>query len=137
MADLETVLARYPGAVAFTFGDSADLNAEILALVRSGAKTKTCDASAAFAARGETLPAPGRTDNALDWQGRPVLALRTLSVERLRFCEMDSARVAPQGEFTDLDHWRRGYEAYLRRSGHFSPDVEMILETFECVEVFA
>ncbi|MDU8910539.1 ASCH domain-containing protein [Aestuariicoccus sp. MJ-SS9] len=130
-------LARHPGAVTFSFGDSAALNAEILALVRAGAKTVTCDAQAAFAARGEPLPVAGRVDIALDWAGAPQLALRTEAVEVIAFDAMTGDRIAAQGEFADLAAWRRGYEAYLRRSGHFAPDAPMVVETFAVVEDFA
>uniref|UniRef100_UPI003515BADA ASCH domain-containing protein n=1 Tax=Salipiger bermudensis TaxID=344736 RepID=UPI003515BADA len=83
------------------------------------------------------LPEVGRVDLALDWQGRPALALRTTEVLRLRFGEMSEATVAEQGEFADLADWRRGYEAYLTRSGRFARDVEMMFERFELVEDLA
>ncbi|EPX80447.1 ASCH domain-containing protein [Salipiger mucosus] len=133
---VEAALTRWPGAVTFRYGDSAALNAEILALVRSGAKTVSCDALAGFEARGEVLPEPGRVDIALDWTGRPACAVKTLAVEHLRFCDMDEDRVAPQGEFRDLAHWRQGYEAYLRRAGVFSPEAVMVVERFRVVEDF-
>ena len=133
---LAAVLARYPGAVSFRYGDSAALNAEILALVRAGTKTMTCDALGAFEARGEALPEAGRIDIALDWEGTPALAVETVRVERIRFDRMDEGRIPPQGEFRDLAHWRAGYEAYLTRAGHFAPDVLMVVETFRVVEDF-
>ena len=133
----EAVAARYPGAVRFTFGDSAALNAEILALVRAGRKTVTCGELAAFEARGEPLTEPGRVDVALDWAGRPALALRTVAVEQIPFDQMTEDRVADQGEFRDLAHWRAGYEAYLRRAGHFAPDALMVVERFEVVQDLA
>ncbi len=130
------IAARYPGAVPFRYGDSAALNGEILALVRAGRKTVTCDALPAFQARGEPLPEPGRIDIALDWQGKPALAVETLKVESIPFDQVDAARIPPQGEFRDLDHWRQGYRAYLTRAGHFAPDVVMLVETFRVVEDF-
>ncbi len=134
---VEQALARHPGAQTFTSGDSPELNAEILGLIRAGRKTMGCDARPAFEARGEAMPEPGRVDIALDWSGAPALALRTAKVEVIRFCDMNEARIPPQGEFRDLAHWRAGYQAYLTRSGHFAPDVEMVVETFEVVEDFA
>lgn len=129
-------LARYPGAVSFRYGDSAALNAEILALVRAGEKTITCDAVANFAQRGEPHPEPGRVDVALDWAGRPALAVRTVAVDLIPFDEMPEALIAGQGEFRDLAHWRKGYESYLTRAGLFAPDVMMLVEHFEVVEDF-
>lgn len=134
---LEQALARYPSAISFTYGDSAELNARILELVRAGRKTVTCDAWEAFAARAEPLPEQGRTDIALDLAGVPQLAVRTVAVEKIRFCDMDESRIPPQGEFRDLAHWQVGYEAYLRRAGLFRLDVPMLIETFEVVEDFS
>ena len=128
---------RYPGAETFRFGDSEALNARILALVVAGKKTVSCDALAAFEARGEALPKPGRTDIALDWTGRPVAAIRTVETQIIPFDEMPEALIAPQGEFRDLADWKAGYGAYLRRAGHFAPDAPMLVERFKVVEVFA
>ena len=133
---LDAARACHPGARTFRFGDGPALNAEILALVRSGAKTESCDAAAAFARRGEPLPSPGRTDIALTGDGAPACAIRTIAVDRMPFDAMTEDRVAAQGEFRDLAHWRAGYTAYLRRAGLFAPDLEMVVETFELVETF-
>jgi uncharacterized protein YhfF len=138
MTDLPADIAtRYPGAVTFRFGDNARLNAHVLDLVRSGQKTVTCSALASFAASEPPLPEPGRIDIALDWDGHPVLAIQTVTVEIIPFDQMDAARVPAQGEFRDLDDWRAGYEHYLRRTGHFAPNAPMLVETFRVVEVFA
>ncbi len=137
MTKLDDIEARYPEATRFTFGDSAALNAEILALVRAGRKTVSCDAWDAFAARGEPLPEPGRIDLALNWEGQPELAIRTVRVDKILFSEVREVHVPAQGEFRDLTQWRAGYEAYLSRAGFFHPDVDMLMETFELVEDLA
>lgn len=129
-------LAKYPGSVSYKNGDSAELNAEILALVLSGVKTVSCDAVAGFEQRGEEKPAPGRIDIALDWGGVPVAAVKTVAVDLIPFDEMSEDLVADQGEFRDLAHWRLGYETYLARAGVFDPQVVMLVERFEVVEVF-
>ncbi|MEE4189655.1 MAG: ASCH domain-containing protein [Roseobacter sp.] len=131
---LEALRMRYRGAVTYTSGDSAALNAEILALMRQGRKTATCAAWETFGPDGETLPEPGRVDIALRWGGKPALAVRTLRVERVRFCDMDAAMIPPQGEFRDLAHWRAGYQAYFTRMGLFHPEMDLMVETFEVVE---
>lgn len=136
MLSLTLALAKYSGSVSYPVGDSEALNAQILALMRSGVKTGTCDAWSIYGDGTEDLPVVGRVDIALDWAGRPALATRTLSVERIAFDQMDEKRVAQQGEFRDLAHWRLGYEAYLTRSGRFAPNVDMMFERFEIVEDF-
>jgi uncharacterized protein YhfF len=133
----EEALARYPGANFFAFGDGPALNGEIVALVRGGAKTVSCDAVASFETRGEALPGAGKVDVATDWAGVPQLAVRTVEVSFVPFDRMTEALIPPQGEFRDLAHWRAGYGAYLRRAGVFAPDVMMLVERFELVEDFA
>lgn len=136
MINLQQALERYPGSISFKYGDSAALNAEILALVRHRQKTVTCDALAGFEARGEALPSVGRTDIALDWAGKPALAVRTVEVSYVPFDQMPKGLVADQGEFRDLAHWRLGYQSYLTRAGLFRNDVMMLVERFEVVEDF-
>ncbi|MGD9293926.1 MAG: ASCH domain-containing protein [Roseobacter sp.] len=136
MTTLAEAQQRYPGAVPFRFGDNRSLNAEILALIRAGRKTVTCAALAAFDASGEPMPEPGRIDLALTRDGAPALAIRTVSVEIIRFGEVAEAHIPLQGEFESLAQWRLGYEAYLRRSGFFDWEAPMILETFEMIEDF-
>ena len=130
-------IARYPGASSFRFGDAPALNAQILDLVRQGRKTVTCDAVLNFEKRGDPLPETGRVDIALDWEGVPILAIRTEDVTVMPFSAMTEDLVADQGEFRDLADWRAGYRAYLTRAGLFSPDTEMLVERFTVVEVFA
>jgi uncharacterized protein YhfF len=122
--------SRYPGAVTFRYGDGPVLNAEILALVRSGRKTVSCDALAAFHARGESLPEPGRRDIALTWDGTPALVIETLRTDLIPFDQMPASLIPPQAEFRDLAHWREGYRDDLTRSGHFAPDALILVETF-------
>ena len=133
---LTEAMSRYPAAVTFRYGDGPALNATILGLVRAGRKTISCDALPAFLARGESLPEPGRIDIALTWDGAPALAIRTTRVEIIPFDQMPEAQVAAQAEFRNLDDWRQGYRAYLTRSGHFAPDVPMVVETFHMIEDF-
>ena len=133
---LSDALARYPGAESFTFGHSAAMNARILGLVRSGRKTATCEARDTFEARGEMPPVPGRVDTALDGDGKPAVAIRTVSVEQVRCCDVQERHVPAQGEFRDLADWRAGYKAELTRAGFFGPKMEMLVETFELVEDF-
>lgn len=132
---LADALSRYPGAVTYRPGDSAALNAEILALVRSGRKTVTCEAWSAFGVD-EPLPEPGRIDIALDWTGCPAYAAETLRVDKIQLCDMTEDRIPAQGEFRDLAHWRKGYRNYLERAGLFALDVPMMVETFRLVEDF-
>ncbi|MEQ6203651.1 ASCH domain-containing protein [Sulfitobacter sp. HNIBRBA2951] len=133
---LQQIIDANPEAETFRFGDSPELCAEILALVRSGVKTATCDAAASYGAGKDAWPEVGRRNVALNWDGTPAVMVETVEVFTRRFNEMDEAFVAAQGEFRDLAHWRNGYEAYFRRAGLFAPDMKLMCERFKLVEDF-
>lgn len=130
--------APHAGAHSFTFGDSPELNARLLALVRSGRKTATCEARRAFAPEGaETMPEVGRRDIALDWQGRPALLLETTEVTLRRFDEVDAAFALDEGENDDLAGWQRDHRAYFERTGGWSPEMMLVCERFRLIEDLA
>lgn len=130
---LGDVLARYPGAETYVFGDSARLSGELLGLVRLGKKRATCVAMAEVA-QGESLPQIGRCDIATTFDGRPALVNRTVELRLVRFAEMTEAMALAEGEDETLDGWRVGHERYYRRLGVFEPEMELIWERFEVVE---
>ena len=134
---LEEALERYPGAVTFRFaeGDPA-LSERLLALVRSGRKTATCQALSIYESGGETAPEIGRRDIALDAAGAPALAIETVSLETLRFDEVDEDFALSEGENDSLDGWRRDHEEWFRRTCGFSPDMLLVCERFRMVEDF-
>lgn len=134
---LQEIIDANPEAETFRFGDSPELCAEILALVRSGAKTATCEAAFAYGKGGDEWPEVGRRDIALNWDGTPAVMLETVEVTTRRFTDMDAEFVSAQGEFRDLEHWRLGYEAYFKRAGGFSEDMKLMCERFKLIEDYA
>ncbi|MGJ8625471.1 MAG: ASCH domain-containing protein [Sulfitobacter sp.] len=134
---LQQIVDANPEAETFRFGDSPELCAEILALVRSGAKIATCEAASAFGKNGDAWPEVGRRDIALNWDGTPAIMVETVEVRTRRFEDMDAEFVAAQGEFRDLDHWNASYEAYFRRDGAFAPDMKLMCERFKVIEDYA
>lgn len=134
---LHDLKAKYPGAESFNFGDSAELSGELIALVRSGKKTGTCGALRDFTEGGDALPAVGRKDIALDWDGKPALVIETLSVTICRFCDVDTEFALSEGENDDLAGWQRDHQAYFERNGGFSPEMELVCERFRLVEDLA
>jgi uncharacterized protein YhfF len=133
---LQEIIDANPEAETFRFGDSEALCADILALVLSGKKTATCEAVSFYGKGGDAWPQVGRRDVALNWDGTPAAMLETVEVTTRRFGDMDAEFVAAQGEFRDLAHWRAGYDAYFRRAGVFSEDMELMCERFRLVEDF-
>ena len=135
---LQEIIDANPEAETFRFGDSEALSRQILALVREGKKTATVEAMRVYRGKGaDVLPAVGRRDVALEWDGRPALMVETVEVRVRRFDEMDEAFVALQGQFRDLEHWRKAYRAYFSRNGGVSEDMEIMCERFRVVEDYA
>lgn len=130
----EQLDARYPGACSFTFGDSRELCDALLALVRAGKKTATCDSIRNFEASGEALPKVGRRDIAVDWDGNPALVVETTAVTICRFCEVDEVFALAEGENEDLRGWQEDHRAYFTRNGGFHPDMELVCERFRLIE---
>lgn len=122
--------------IGFTFGDSRALNAELLALVRTGRKTATCGALRDFGEGGEPMPEVGRQDVALDWDGKPALLIETTEVTARRFCDVPEDFALAEGE-GDFEAWRRGHQAYFTRNGGFDPQMMLVCERFRLVEVLA
>ena len=129
---IDELRVRYPGAEGFRFGDGPALCAELLHLVRSGAKTATCGAVRDFEA-GEPMPVVGRRDIALNWDGTPALVIETIEVARRRFDEVPEDFALAEGEGTFAE-WREGHVRYFGRNGGWSPDMELICERFRLVE---
>lgn len=133
MPSLQQIIDDNPEAETFRFGDSKALCDDILALVRKGRKTATCEAARHYGPAGDAWPEPGRRDIALEWDGRPALMIETLAVETRRWSQMDAELVAAQGEFRDLAHWQQAYRAYFTRNGGWSEDMKLMCERFKVI----
>ena len=133
---LEDVLAKYPGAETFTFGDSEALCQQLLGLVRSGRKTATCGALRDFEAGVEAMPREGRRDIALNWDGSPALVIETVSIEQCRYCDVDASFALAEGENDSLEGWRADHKQYFARNGGFDPEMMLVCERFRVVEDF-
>ena len=134
---LDEALARYPGAVTFTFGDGPELSAELLALIRAGKKTATCGALRDFGEGGQDMPVVGRQDIALEWDGAPALVIETVEVTTRRFCDVDADFALAEGEDETLEGWQEGHRRFFERNGGWAPEMELVCERFQLVEDFA
>jgi len=126
---------KYPGAVTYRFGDNALLCDELLDLVREGRKRATCAAMWLFEVEPTAMPRVGRCDIATDWDGNPALVTKTTALHRIRFCDVTEEMALAEGEDESLEGWRRGHEAYFRRIGEFDPEMMVLFEYFDVVEV--
>ncbi|PVA07294.1 ASCH domain-containing protein [Thalassorhabdomicrobium marinisediminis] len=134
MPDIEDLQETYPGAGTFKFGDSAELSARLIQLVRDGRKRATCGALRDFEDEPEAMPVVGRTDICAYWDGTPALVIKTTSVEQIRFCDVTEKMALAEGEDDSLLGWRKGHKAYFRRNGGWDPEMMLVFEHFELVE---
>ena len=124
---------RYPMTQTYTFGDSAGLNAELIALVRAGKQRATCS-SVLDEHAGESKPEIGRYDISLTYEGEPALVTRTMELRVVRYCDMTAEMALMEGEDDSLEGWQAGHKRYYERHGVFSPEMELIWERFELIE---
>ncbi|AOT08842.1 ASCH domain-containing protein [Pseudoalteromonas luteoviolacea] len=130
------IKAKYPDAVTCKFGDSQGLCDELTALIVSGAKVATCDALSAYELGEEAIPDIGQVYIVETWQDKPVAVIKIVKVDITRFESVDEAFALAEGENTDLAGWRKDHQAYFERNGGFAPDMELVCEYFEVVEIF-
>ncbi|NOD74812.1 MULTISPECIES: ASCH domain-containing protein [unclassified Ruegeria] len=134
---LKTLTARYPGAQTFKFGDNAELSAELLALVRSGRKTATCDALSNYPDGSSEMPKRGRRDIALNWDDTPALVIETVDVSIQRYCDVTEDFALAEGETETLEEWQDHHRRYFQRNGGFDPEMKLVCERFRLVEDLA
>jgi uncharacterized protein YhfF len=108
---------------------------ELLALVLDGRKRATC--SSLVSCQADVMPAVGDLSVILDGCGRPTCVIRTTEVRILAFDQVDEDFMRAEGE-GDLSaqYWREGHQTYFEREGVFAPDMPLVCERFELVEVF-
>jgi uncharacterized protein YhfF len=113
-----------------TFGGGAASADALVELVLAGKKTATC-----WAARFGQLSHIGKRVVLRDSLGRSRAVLETVGLERRRFCDIDEswARLEGEGDLS-LDYWRTVHEAFFRREGQFSDDMDLWCERFRVVE---
>lgn len=122
-------------------GDSPELSAELLALIREGRKRAGASLLWSWEAEGETLPEPGDFEIVLDHQGRPALVTRIKEVDIVAFDEVGPEFAAREGEGDQsLDHWRAVhrdfFERECRRLGRrMAPDIPVVCITFDLEHV--
>jgi uncharacterized protein YhfF len=135
--DMEDLQDTYPGAGTFKFGDSKALSDKLVALVRSGKKTATCGAFAEFEDDLDAMPMVGRCDIAANWDDSLALVIRTIKVEKIRFCDVTEDMALAEGEDDTLEGWRKSHQTYFERNGGFDPEMVLVFEHFELVEDLA
>lgn len=123
--------ATYEGLKTFRFGDSDSLADRLAALVVAGVKTGTCSA----AVHGPDAEI-GEKQVCLNGQNVPVCEIETLTMQTLSFEAVTPDMAALEGE-GDLSYrfWYEAHQAYYQREGSWTPDMEVIFETFRVTRI--
>lgn len=130
----DVLRAKYPGVVAWPFGDSPELADELAELVIHGQKRASCSSLNSFIQEG-VKPEIGGYSIILDGKNTPVCVIRTISMQLVRFCDVTPAIAAAEGEGDlSLSFWQREHQTYFTREGFFSPEMELIFEEFILIE---
>lgn len=107
---------------------------ELLYLVIQGQKTATSWAVIHDILDGETV---GGRMEIKDSKGIPRVIIETTELTRKRFTEVDEDFARDEGEGDlSLEYWRKEHEAYFKREGTFSEDMEVYCQRFKVVKVF-
>lgn len=85
------------------FGDSRELNRELVDLVRRGVKRASAGLLAAWQADGDPLPRVGDVEIIIDWDGEPMAVVEVTDVRIQGFDDVDEAfaRAARHGAVAD------------------------------------
>jgi uncharacterized protein YhfF len=106
-----------PGRVrADGYGDSAELSAELIGLIRAGGKRGGTRLLWGMQADGEEIPSVGDIEIVVDHQFEPVLVVRITSVEVVAFSAVGAEFAASEGEGDlSLATWRKDHWAFFGR----------------------
>ena len=135
MVKLKEIEMKYPGAWAWQMGDSPELASELANLIKTGIKTASCGSFASYQQE-ESAPRVGSYNIILDGHNVPVCVIRLVSLQLVRFCDINEEFARKEGEGDlSLEYWKKEHQRFFSSEGHFSEDMELIAEEFEVVEV--
>ncbi|MGH6915187.1 MAG: ASCH domain-containing protein, partial [Geminicoccales bacterium] len=102
---------------AWGFGDTPELQGELLALVLEGKKTATCEALWQFEADGEPVPTPGDLSIILDGAGTPRCVIETAEIRVMPMNEVDPQFAYDEGEGDRTwETWYAEHEIFFGRT---------------------
>lgn len=98
------------------YGDSPELSASLLALIRQGRKRAGTSLLWAVEAEGETLPEVGQIEIVVDHRNEPALITRITQVQVLPYDQVTAEYAAIEGEGDgSLEYWRDAHWAFFTR----------------------
>jgi uncharacterized protein YhfF len=106
-----------PGPVrADGYGDSPQLSAALLALIREGRKRAGTGLLWAMQAEAEDIPQVGQIEIVVDHRNEPAFVTRITRVEVLPYNQVTAEYAAIEGEGDgSLDFWRKAHWAFFSR----------------------
>lgn len=130
---IDALRARYPGALIDEFGDTEDLSARLIELIRLGQKTAATGALEHYQRDGDPIPTPGDYQIILDFFGTPALILQSEHVEICRFVDVTWDFAKLEGENENFEGWRKDHQAFFERNGGFDPEMLVVCEQFRLI----
>jgi uncharacterized protein YhfF len=98
------------------YGDSPELSASLLALIRDGRKRAGTGLLWAIEAENESIPQPGEVEVVLDHRNEPALITRITRVQVMPYSEVTAEYAAIEGEGDgSLEYWRDAHWAFFSR----------------------
>lgn len=135
MSMIEDLKVRYPGSIAWPFGDTPEMADELAELVAKGIKTVTCSSLSSFKREGEP-PTIGGYSIILNSKSEPVCVIRVILMRIIRYCDVGQDLATKEGEGDlSLDYWMQGHKDFFQKEGSFDEAMELVVEEFELVEV--
>ena len=131
--------AKYSDFDAYYFCSDKE-NADICAdLVQRGIKVATCGLKHRYVTGEDPMPKVGQLIVVTNWEGEPTAIVETTSVSESRFCDVDAAFAAAEGEGDlSLEWWRKAHwEFFSKECAQLgikpSEEMMLVLERFRVV----
>ncbi|WP_313083340.1 ASCH domain-containing protein [Atlantibacter sp.] len=130
---LHSLQQRYPQAAIWGFGDSPQMADELAALVIQGRKRASCGALVSYL---KEPILPGSYNIILNGRDEPVCVIRTTVLRVVRYGDVTAELASREGEGDlSLAYWQASHQAFFEREGTWSPEMELVFEEFELVDV--
>lgn len=132
---IDELKSKYPGALAWSFGDSPEMADELSDFVVKGIKTASCCSLSSLQSE-ELVPKIGSHHIILNGKDVPVCVIRLTLMRLVRFSAVteEFARKEGEGDLS-LSYWRKEHKAFFTREGSYSDDMELVAEEYELIEV--
>ena len=134
MPEYEDLQETYPGAGTFKFGHDAESSRDLVNRVRRGKKRAICAPLVEFEGEPESMPVVGRTDIVALWDNTPALVVKTVRVEEVRYCDVNTNMAASDLGEDDFIGWRKATKAAIKRDHKFDPEMLLVFEFFQLIE---